>query len=508
MIDEGGNTSTCEVSVTVEDPTFACGWVYCEAAGTSTDFEWINEVTIGDIENASGNDSGYGDYTEMITDISVSSNQVIALIPGFSNQANPVLECWGVWIDLNNDGDFDDNGEHLLQKSSKGAVYGSMAIPDYAAIGKTRMRVAMNYEAYPVACGVFNYGEVEDYSVNIVPAVNCGTLPTDWANTDIGEYEVSGESCYQSSNETFVVSSASGDIYGTSDNFEFAYTQWCGDGEIITRLTGMTNTSKYALAGIMFRKHLYTGSKNAALLATPENGLLFQGRKKHHGSTASIGVSGQAPIWLKLKREGNQYTGYTSMDGKNWTANYSAEVKMGDCIYVGMAVAANVDDAVTFNTSTFDNVYVGLSTDNSDDQSGSSGQSTGYVKQNPIGELILSEGTAAEATRGEGNSEPTGNEVNVPLENTRATFDVNIIKLFPNPTVDFVEVDMRKLNAEDVEIVLYNSNGQLIYQQAAKAQSILHIDLKQLKLSAGTYWLSVRHKGGQLSKPMIILPKA
>ena len=510
VTDESGNSSSCEVSVTIEDPNFACGWVYCEAQGGSTDFEWIENISIGDIYNASGDDGGYGDYTDQITDLSVSSNQVIIMNPGFINANASVLECWGVWIDFNNDGDFDDTGEQVIRKSSKSTIYGSIAIPAYAAIGVTRMRIAMNYEAYPVSCDPFNYGEVEDYSVNIIPAVECEDLPAGWANTDIGDYEVGGISCYQSSNKTFAVSSASGDIYNDADNFEFAYHEWCGDGEIVARLTGMIKTSNYALAGIMFRKKLQTGSKNVALLATPENGMYLQVRAKHHGYTDAVAVSGGSPVWMKLKREGNQFTGYTSLDGENWTSNYSIEVKgMGECIYAGMAVAANVDDATTYNTATFDNVYVGVSTDNADEQSGESGQSAGFVKQGPNGELI--EGIVVQPSeRGEGNPSLGANETSIQLETTRTTaaFDINTIQLFPNPTVDYVQVDLRKLEAEAVEIVIYNAAGQLLWQQAANAKSIVHIDLKDVALSAGQYWVSVRHKGGQLSKPLVIKPRA
>jgi carboxypeptidase T len=40
-------------------------------------------------------------------------------------------------------------------------------VPASAPAGTTRLRVAMRYNAAPVPCGTFNYGEVEDYSVRL-----------------------------------------------------------------------------------------------------------------------------------------------------------------------------------------------------------------------------------------------------------------------------------------------------------------------------------------------------
>ncbi|MGG8498154.1 T9SS type A sorting domain-containing protein, partial [Tenacibaculum sp. TC6] len=43
----------------------------------------------------------------------------------------------------------------------------NVAIPTDAALGSTRMRVSMKWNATQEACESFSYGEVEDYTVNI-----------------------------------------------------------------------------------------------------------------------------------------------------------------------------------------------------------------------------------------------------------------------------------------------------------------------------------------------------
>ena len=69
-------------------------------------------------------------------------------------------------MDLNQDGLFSAE-ELLLRTSSRTTVIGSIVIPDTALSGATRMRITMRYNAKADACGVFYYGEVEDYTVLI-----------------------------------------------------------------------------------------------------------------------------------------------------------------------------------------------------------------------------------------------------------------------------------------------------------------------------------------------------
>lgn len=144
---------------------------YCESYGESTQYEWIKKVKLGSINNWSGNNNGYADFTNHSTDLYPGQNKTIQLKPGFSNGA--YLECWSVFVDWNQDGDFDDAGETETQTSGYGNRYRNISVPYNAASGPTRMRVAMKYgNAYPTACEVFGSGEVEDYTINVIGSQN------------------------------------------------------------------------------------------------------------------------------------------------------------------------------------------------------------------------------------------------------------------------------------------------------------------------------------------------
>jgi len=142
------------------DPT------YCTAQGNNASEEWIASVTVGSFTKTSGS-SQYSDYTSEIVDVNRGSNSV-SLSPAFSGSS--YNEYWKIWIDFNDDGDFNDAGEEVFDAGSatSSTVTGSMTVPSGAATGQHRMRVVMRYNAAPSACGSFNYGEVEDYTANVL----------------------------------------------------------------------------------------------------------------------------------------------------------------------------------------------------------------------------------------------------------------------------------------------------------------------------------------------------
>ena len=144
---------------------------YCTSKGSNSNYEWIDLVKIGGIDNATGNDGGYMDYTDLTGNIAYGSN-TIYFSTGFASSS--YTEYWTIWIDYNHDGDFDDAGEQIVSgsSSSSNTLQASFDVPTSATLGKTRMRVSMKYNAASSPCETFSYGEVEDYTVNITASKN------------------------------------------------------------------------------------------------------------------------------------------------------------------------------------------------------------------------------------------------------------------------------------------------------------------------------------------------
>ena len=179
--DAAGNLSANSNTVTVT--TTAVAPTYCTSTG-GTSKEYINRVQIGTINNLSGNNYGYGNFTAQSTSLSIGATATITVTPGWNGAAG--FEAYNVWIDFNKNGSFDAN-ELVFTKSKTKAtsVSGSFTIPSTALTGATRMRVSMKNSVLPTACETFTTGEVEDYTINIGSTVartnDTGTVTTEKA---------------------------------------------------------------------------------------------------------------------------------------------------------------------------------------------------------------------------------------------------------------------------------------------------------------------------------------
>ena len=167
--DAAGNISIASNVVTITTAEFT----YCTSQGASVADELIGTLQIGTINNVSTGGNGYSDFTNLSTNLALGSNQTITIIPTWTGTVYP--EGYAVFIDYNRDGDFVDVGETVYTRaaSTTTPIVGTFVVPNTASLGTTRMRVSLKYNGIPTACEVapsYSFGQVEDYTVNIVPA--------------------------------------------------------------------------------------------------------------------------------------------------------------------------------------------------------------------------------------------------------------------------------------------------------------------------------------------------
>ncbi len=140
-------------------------WVphYCDASGGCD--EYIERVQVGTIDNSSGCDN-YADYTGISTDMVIGTGYPITITIGNSYSS----DVGGLWVDWNQDLDFYDAGEQITLSpgSGYGPYLGTITPPTGAVLGNTRMRVRVQYGGTPDPCGATSWGEVEDYTINVL----------------------------------------------------------------------------------------------------------------------------------------------------------------------------------------------------------------------------------------------------------------------------------------------------------------------------------------------------
>ncbi|MCB0654894.1 MAG: T9SS type A sorting domain-containing protein [Saprospiraceae bacterium] len=139
---------------------------YCSSKGKTT-YEYINSVMLGSINNTSGQNGGYGDYTGMVTSASKGQSVQFVLTPGYVSST--YNEGWVIWVDWNGDGDFKDSGENVFSRTpTSSVVSGSFTVPTTVSNGSYRVRIQMKYNAVETnSCSSGSWGETEDYTLTV-----------------------------------------------------------------------------------------------------------------------------------------------------------------------------------------------------------------------------------------------------------------------------------------------------------------------------------------------------
>jgi hypothetical protein len=181
-------TGVSSTYTTIKEETTLNDVNYCASKGANSAYEWIEQVIIGSLNNYSGNDGGYADYTNLSSQGGPGDTVSFAMNPGFTSvlpllEDIPVLgelltleneypEYWRIWIDFNDDSDFSDAGELVFDAggTSEENVNGYFIVPSGVSSGLKRMRVSMKFGNAPSSCGTFSNGEVEDYTFEVVRA--------------------------------------------------------------------------------------------------------------------------------------------------------------------------------------------------------------------------------------------------------------------------------------------------------------------------------------------------
>ncbi len=134
---------------------------YCDASGGGD--EYISKVEVGTISNSSG-ETGYADYTAMSTEVKAGEPVLLTVTNGNPYSADQL----GVWVDWDQNGEFDDAAVTVSGSPGNGPYTASIDPPVGAKSGVTRMRIRLTWTGSVEPCGTTTYGEVEDYTLNVV----------------------------------------------------------------------------------------------------------------------------------------------------------------------------------------------------------------------------------------------------------------------------------------------------------------------------------------------------
>jgi hypothetical protein len=133
------------------------------------------------------------------------------------------------------------------------------------------------------------------------------------------------------------------DFGGLSDAYFFASLPRTGDFDLRVRVDGFGPGEVWAKAGLMARAGTDPAAPFVAVFGTPSNvGVGFMARAV---AGAAAVQEGNFPVnypqtWLRLRRVGSEWTGYASLNGREWARLGRATVDLGATVELGFAVAS------------------------------------------------------------------------------------------------------------------------------------------------------------------------
>lgn len=191
MTSNAACTTTPTATSNAINMTITGAITYCAASttnATATD-EYISKVTMGTINKTSAN-SSYSNFSSLSTNVAVGTGYPITITLTNSYTTDKVL----IWVDWNNNGVLTDAGEAVYASPQGIGPFTTTITPPTGAgitLGMKRMRIrltdASSSPANLTPCGVSEYGEVEDYALNVT---SVSPYPKDPNNEEANEPQV------------------------------------------------------------------------------------------------------------------------------------------------------------------------------------------------------------------------------------------------------------------------------------------------------------------------------
>ena len=188
--------------------------------------------------------------------------------------------------------------------------------------------------------------------VILVQSTNNSLYP--WMATDIGDVAIKGST--EKSGGKYLLKASGRDIWNNEDAFRFMYQYVEGDCELTAKIESLEGSNEWAKSGVMIRENLSPGSKHSFTVLSNKNGATVHQRTgQNEGSEGTDKhPEGVAPYWVKIKRQGNQFTFSISENGTNWTQLEKLENDLSSKVYIGIVCTSHDNNELA--TMTYSNL--------------------------------------------------------------------------------------------------------------------------------------------------------
>ena len=218
----------------------------------------------------------------------------------------------------------EDLGASVLWNSSRDGDLG---------YGPTLTTSALSIGRHTITASVTNAGKTAKATIQLEVTIDG---KPGWVSTEVGSHTAGTGSL---ATNVMTLSGAGTDL-ATTDNFYFFNRYITGNFTATFRVSGLTATATTASVGWMARESLATQSAYAWMRTVPKSSSVgMRYRTTATATPANKDTTGvTTPVWVRLVRSGNTFTGYTSSNGTTWTNRASFSVTQANSLYLGAAV--------------------------------------------------------------------------------------------------------------------------------------------------------------------------
>jgi len=257
------------------------------------------------------------------------------------------------------------NGYTVLRSTNRGGPY--TIIASYAGTFPVCEDVNVtNGTTYYYVVAARNQAGASGNSLEVsAMPMSAGDLPAGWALADIGKCDQPGTAGYAAVSNSTLVFGGSGDGIGNkADGLCYVYEKVSGDVTFTVRRAEATfDGGGEQKIGIMIRESLEPGAKALAMVSGDVGAREARFGERSADGAAMRWQNGNAytapsgPTWFRLRRSGDNFIAYQSIDGVTWFAvGSSVVVPMNRAYYVGLTISSN---GAKRDTAQFDNATVG-----------------------------------------------------------------------------------------------------------------------------------------------------
>ena len=164
-----------------------------------------------------------------------------------------------------------------------------------------------------------------------------------------------------------MVKASGRDIWGREDGFTFINSQVSGDFDMTVQMSSFEPVNRWSKFGLMARNSLDSKSKYVMTFFAPNVGasmMHIRQRRSSYSRNYAWATKRPKSIWLRLKREGDVFTGYYSLVGESlqeceWKKIYAYTLAFDNSeLEIGMAITSHSIN--TYAVAEFDHFNIEL----------------------------------------------------------------------------------------------------------------------------------------------------